>query len=1073
MDIPTPRSKKPAIFTEGYPVADSEDLQRIIALPRRPVLDLQSPRAQALVDHITAKFAKDRAPDDPCRCRVPNKHGPAIAPNRKSCITRLLPVQAWALHEIGIANGCIASVEVGGGKCGCASVEVFDYSAGRRRSIAESGELSVASLSDDALRVSSATAFTSGRKQCVKFTLASGASAEFSTDHPVLTHRGWIDAASLLDTDLVAVAARIPAPVVMTSASDEEVSFVAYMSSDGGVSQKQMSFANMTEAVIDDWQRCTRALGYGISERPSLSKAREFTVLIGRRRGTEGPGHYVHVENPIRERWDLFGLSKSKRVHPDIWGLPDSQVALFLNRFWACDGHVSVKSLEVVLASEKMIDDLVFLLLRLGIRSRKRYKKASYLKNGVRHHFPAWRLVIRGSAAARFLETVGDVLGKENSCQRLRASLASTARNTNYDIVPVGIEEVAEIMDEMRLPKRGDPSASGVRGQISGFLNQTRGQYISRSKFIEFCRQWKYAGKYARFASEDIAWERVLSVVNIGEHPVYDLSVPGPHNFVANGIVVHNTLINILSIFQLSAEDSSSGDRVVTGPCMLGLLLVPPSLLGQLIDDYQLLREHFRVPTMVVHGTSEETRRTFREPDHVPVLHVLPYSRLSLPESSTWIDQFPFEAVIADECDRLKDAGGAGAGRVIKAFGKRGDMRFCGWTGSITDHSLSEFGHLMCLALRDESPMPLDPDAIEDWGRCLDAIDDPCEVGALAQLCAPGDEPTLKNVRRAHHLRLAETIGVIMAPAERIVIEGTDTEIVNEIRERIPPAIPPEVLACLAMVRGNERPDGEELMTALEKAKCAIECAGGMYYRWRFDPIRGVPQKDADVEEWRAARKLFHREVRLKAADKEDWLDSPGLCEIAAKRAWGDVPVDPTRPVWWAEHWPRYRDIKDKVKPTTEAVRVSDYLVRDAAAWALEHRGIVWYSMVEFGAWVAELTGLPLHTGGPKSEARLKKETGETSIIASVQSHGRGRNGLQFLFHEQLITNVFASASRTQQLLGRFSQARAGVRRRDDRSVRAHPRVTQAAQAGPAPSQVRQDCHGQRPEAADGVAGRS
>ncbi|MEW6242389.1 MAG: replicative DNA helicase [Chloroflexota bacterium] len=43
-------------------------------------------------------------------------------------------------------------------------------------------------------------------------------------------------------------------------------------------------------------------------------------------------------------------------------------------------------------------------------------------------------------------------------------------------------------------------------------------------------------------AGSDIDWNPILSIEPDGEEPVYDLTVPGHHNFVANNIIVHNSL---------------------------------------------------------------------------------------------------------------------------------------------------------------------------------------------------------------------------------------------------------------------------------------------------------------------------------------------------------------------------------------------------------------------------------------------------------------------------------------------------------------------------------------------------
>jgi len=43
-------------------------------------------------------------------------------------------------------------------------------------------------------------------------------------------------------------------------------------------------------------------------------------------------------------------------------------------------------------------------------------------------------------------------------------------------------------------------------------------------------------------AASDVYWDRVAQIEPNGTEKVYDLTVPGPQNFVANNIVVHNSI---------------------------------------------------------------------------------------------------------------------------------------------------------------------------------------------------------------------------------------------------------------------------------------------------------------------------------------------------------------------------------------------------------------------------------------------------------------------------------------------------------------------------------------------------
>lgn len=63
---------------------------------------------------------------------------------------------------------------------------------------------------------------------------------------------------------------------------------------------------------------------------------------------------------------------------------------------------------------------------------------------------------------------------------------------------------------------------------------------------------------------------------------------------------------------------------------------------------------------------------------------------------------------------------------------------------------------------------------------------------------------------------------------------------------------------------------------------------------------------------------------------------------------------------------------------------------------------------------------MPVHDGGSKGGERLRAEKGNRSIICSIKSNGRGRDGMQHVFDRQLIVNSMASATGFEQLLGRM-----------------------------------------------------
>lgn len=442
--------------------------------------------------------------------------------------------------------------------------------------------------------------------------------------------------------------------------------------------------------------------------------------------------------------------------------------------------------------------------------------------------------------------------------------------------------------------------------------------------------------------------------------------------------------------------------------CKKALLLLPSTLTDQLVRHYQAHAGHFRVPSMIVH-TRPEWRAVV---PGAPVLHVYPYSRLSRPEATVFIEGLQPDTILADECHKLRHAGTATTGRVLRYFKKHPTTRFAGWSGSITDASIKDYAHLAALALRYASPLPIDPIIVTEWATAVDPSDFPAPPGALLDFCRPGE-----HVQSGFRRRLLDTAGVVSST-------GVTVEAALDIRPRPIDAVPPEVEGALRKLRELwVRPDGEEMLDALEVNRCALQLAQGFFYWWDFP--NGEP--DELIDEWREARKEWRSDVRSKLRDRLEHFDSEDLAKRAAMRAWGDVAIhDKTLPLWKADTWPRWRDVAGLVKPVTRTHRLHPFLVEDAAAWADANRGVVWYRERAFGLWLSELSGLPLHAGGPGAGERLLQEKGDRSIVASIKSHGTGRDGMQYLFDRQLVGSPPASGSEWEQLLGRLHRTGQG-----------------------------------------------
>lgn len=457
---------------------------------------------------------------------------------------------------------------------------------------------------------------------------------------------------------------------------------------------------------------------------------------------------------------------------------------------------------------------------------------------------------------------------------------------------------------------------------------------------------------------------------------------------------------------------------MVMPDCKTALLLIPANLVDQLILEYRMVREHFRVPALRVHGRDYVVRIPG------PVLHVISYERLSRSDATVFLAGIDADTHIYDECDNLSNPEAVRTGRILRHFADNPDVRCCAWSGSLTDDSIHDYSHLAVLTLREGSPTPLDPRVVSDWARALDPSDNPAPMGALKALCAPGED-----LYAGFSRRLIETEGVVTSTTPQVTAA-------LEIAEREAPKMPAVIREALKHLREFwELPEGEEVIDALEFFRHARELSSGFYYRWIFRNGETV----AEIDEWKAARKLWRSEMRRKLKSPRPYFDSPELLERAVIRAYENpngaknfwlAPVqgyDEPQPHWRAEHWPRWQKARPLVNrgrdPDTESVRLHSYLVEDAAQWASENKGVVWYDKEDFGLWLAEISGLPMYGGGDKAARAIVQERGDRSIIASTPSHGRGRNGLQFAFHKQLVAHPPSSSKVWQQMLGRLHRA--------------------------------------------------
>jgi DNA polymerase-3 subunit alpha len=375
-----------------------------------------------------------------------------------------------------------------------------------------------------------------GERETVELQLSNGMSLTGTPDHQVLTDRGWIGIGELADDDYVAVPHQFVSPESPERCDRHALRVLAYLIADGALSKGATAdFINTEDELVAAYRyslsHAFPNVHHGVTSRPNGVKV----VYSGNGRGHGGSAsplvqwlRELGLKTPRGS--EVGGLKSGDKFVPDfIFGLADEEVGQFLAALWDCDGYICERFAHYKTVSPTLARQVQDLLSRLGIASviyeaeldHERHPGGSERSYQVTL-FDGWTFtdrVQRYMASSRKWRVQLTAESKGTSVDR--ASLVKTLRAR----VQVPTRVLAERYDFPRWNVMPYAVASRPRihaGTMTGLLEHVEIPEIERLLNVQ--------------------WVRVRGVEPAGRKPVYDITVDGIHNFVANGMVAHNCI---------------------------------------------------------------------------------------------------------------------------------------------------------------------------------------------------------------------------------------------------------------------------------------------------------------------------------------------------------------------------------------------------------------------------------------------------------------------------------------------------------------------------------------------------
>lgn len=374
------------------------------------------------------------------------------------------------------------------------------------------------------------------------------------------------------------------------------------------------------------------------------------------------------------------------------------------------------------------------------------------------------------------------------------------------------------------------------------------------------------------------------------------------------------------------------------------------------------------------------------------------YDFLSRANGTDILDKLKPDIIIADESQCLSRHDSARTKRFMRYMNENPQTMFFFLSGTIMRRSIKDFAHLLDLALGSNSPLPRVWNTITEWADCLDDGDGGRYPGSLSLLYPErGDVESVEDGRKFVQDRLRDTLGVVIGKGEECDASLT----IKPFKVKPSETIKKYMKALDATWL---RPDGEELILALDVWRVRSQLFMGGFYKWAEVPPAAWLRARS---EWNVALRKF------LAKHSQVHLDSPLLVVNAIRRDDTGLlgkHLEPLKKLYTA--W-KVQEGQFEVPRVVWQWVDGAHLMNLASEIRKIGPCIVWSNHLIPSKELASILDAPYY--GAEEGDTIHAEDGSRTIVASIKAHGTGRN-LQKAFSKNVIVGA---PDDWEQLIGR------------------------------------------------------